>query len=325
MHDLVTAAGSVGPCNCMEQLTTLQRAAGFITFVNVIWLLAIAGGAACAVIFFGSILKDLYNLLKGVPKWLYAGVFYATSASCLGLGWGSGDIARPYMTLVGALALGGSVGYNLAILKERPRFEVFPWLLFMIWTPIAVFGHNNMVGFLSVAALLSALGFSIVVSPLCYMIGFEDKAAVPRATGAALLILATYVGMHVLGAHAPWTSVFEGGALFLGSFVGYLGLLIMSSRFYGNKGAGHWCGMQVLTFVLGILAIYIGSVFGLESLQKIGGTFLVLWAIEKPFEIPAGSLRGYAFIGLLVSGAAYWFCWHVRTTPAIQQYFFFAS
>jgi hypothetical protein len=191
----------------------------------------------------------------------------------------------------------------------------------LIWTALAIVTHNGMVGFLAVAAFLSALGFSVVVMPLCYVIGFEDKAAVPRATVAAFLILAAYVVMHLLGMRAPWADVFESGALFLGSFVGYLGLLILSSRWYAQKGAAHWIGLQILTITLGLLAIYLGSMLGLESLQKIGGTFLVLWAIEKPFEIKAGSMRVYAAIGMMLSVALFVFCSYVSVHPEIHKYF----
>ena len=73
--------------------------------------------------------------------------------------------------------------------------------------------------------------------------------------------------------------VFEEGALFLGSFVGYLGLLISSSsKWYGRNNPGRYLFAQIVTFIAGGLAIFIGATFGIGELLKIGGTFFVLWA-----------------------------------------------
>ena len=63
--------------------------------------------------------------------------------------------------------------------------------------------------------------------------------------------------------------------------------------------------MQAITIAAGIGAIFIGSVRDIPELLGIGGTFFALYLIEKPFEIRAKSVRGYAMIGLFVSAGVY--------------------
>ena len=115
---------------------------------------------------------------------------------------------------------------------------------------------------------------------------------------------------------------FEQGALWLGSFVGYLGLLIASSRWYENRM--HYVLMQVITIVMGINALAIGSIFGIPQLLGIGGTLFVLYLIEKPFEIPVESFTAYAAIGLcvavVVGGSAWWAQNHLTQ---VQPYLLF--
>ncbi len=161
--------------------------------------------------------------------------------------------------------------------------------------------------------MLAALGFSVLVTPLCYCFGFDDEASLGRATTAAFAMLAGFVLLRVFGASVPGLNVFESGALFLGSFVGYLGLLIASSRWYGHKK--NYALFQIVTIAAGVAALLVGSLCGIGELQKIGGTFFVLYLMEKPFEIPVESKRAYAAIGLFVAALLFGFCWYVRANP----------
>ena len=57
-------------------------------------------------------------------------------------------------------------------------------------------------------------------------------------------------------------------------------------------------------------AVGIGSSFGSSPLRVIGGTFFMVYCIEKRFAVPAGSFMGYATIGLfvaiMVGGTTWW-------------------
>ena len=177
---------------------------------------------------------------------------------------------------------------------------------------------------MTVMGIQAFLGFSVVVSPLCYSIGFSNEESVPRATMASFAILAAYVLMHIQGTPTGVWANFTTGALFMGGFVYYLGLLILSSRFYKPADCGgdrivHYWAMQALTIVSGMLALYLGSTFQLPTLLGIGGTFFFLYLLEKYMEIPWGDIGwAWSLLGLSLGlyGAAK-FAW------GHPQYFLF--
>ena len=105
-----------------------------------------------------------------------------------------------------------------------------------------------------------------------------------------------------------------------GCILGYLGLLIASGKYYPAKS---YAFMQFLTIIAGIGALFIGSVFGITELQRIGGTFFVLYIIEKVmWDIPKKSLLAYALWGMIVSGALYAGALFIKSHPEeVGKYF----
>jgi hypothetical protein len=119
--------------------------------------------------------------------------------------------------------------------------------------------------------------------------------------------LVVYVVAVALGGPTGPFAYFRYGALFMGTFVYYLGLLILASRYY-NARRGNYALMQAVTIVSGIAAFYLGATLDIGPLLGIGGTFFVLYLLEKYTELPwhnigwAWSLLGFA---LLLYGAAF--------------------
>lgn len=322
LDELMSAPDAVtaGP---VPQLTALQRFAGLVTFVNVLWVLAIGVGVASFAFLFGSFVKDLIKALKNVPLEFYEFTFYAGSVGLAVYGRTLSEGVAPYVGLTGCLLFGAALLFTAKAHKALKLGGAgVSAVLFAAWSAAAFVYGSSMLGFIAVAAFLSALGFSVIVSPLCYCIGFKDDAALGKATSAAFVILAGAVGIRIAKAHVPALATFEDGALFLGSFVGYLGLLIASSRWYDGKDRNYVL-FQVVTVVAGIAALFVGSVFGIGELQKIGGTFFVLYLTEKMFEIPAKSARGYAAVGLVVSAAIFGFSMYVKSNPESLRPFLF--
>jgi hypothetical protein len=298
------------------QLTALQRFAGLITFFNVLWVLAIFIFVICLTIF-------LIYVLKEFPPEFYEVMLYLGSAAlAIGGKWFSVDIA-PYIGLTGCLMFAGALTLSATLHHWQPNPSGFALTCCIAWTVAAFAYGSQLIGALAVAAFMAALGFSVIAAGLCYFIGFEDEAALGRATVAAFALLALYTGLRVAGAVVPGVSIFETGALYFGSFVGYLGLLIASSRWYDGRNV-NYALFQVITVVAGIGAIFFGSVFGIPELQKIGGTFFVLYCIEKLYEVPVESIPGKAFLGMVGAGATYAFCWYAKANPDMfRNYLFF--
>jgi len=188
----------------------------------------------------------------------------------------------------------------------------------VVWGVAAVAYASPVLGFMTMMALETFLGFSFLVEPLCVTIGFEKEDSIPRAMLGSLAILIFYITTHVNGTPVGALAVFSTGALFMGSFVYYLGCLIISSKYYTRD---NYAITQLITLVSGVAALYFGATFHLETLLGIGGTFFFLYLIEKYYELPwkdagwAWSLLGLA--GMLYGGSI--FAWNH------PQYFLFVG
>ncbi len=317
-------------------LTPLQKFAGLITFVNVLWVGAIIVGVLCISYLFGSYVVILAALFKQIPIGFYELVFYGGSLIVLIVGLFVPAIAQQYVGFFGCLLVAAALGFTVARVHDEPdklfdKVRVFlthgfgfSFTLFVVWTITAIVYNSQLIGIIAVGALLSSLGFSFIASPLCYIIGFRNENVVGRTTAVAFLILIAAVVSRIVGLNQAIGTLFIPGALLLGSFVGYLGLLISSSKWSDVfiSRASYWM-MQLVTLIAGLAALFVGSVFGIGELQKIGGTFFVLWGVEKLLEIPATDKRGYAAVGLLTSAVVFGFCLFVRShTGVFTPYLF---
>lgn len=319
---LTTSSFAAEAAATCPELTPLQYFAGFITWMNVLQVGAIIFGTACA----GYILFRWFGWLLAIflyiPVQVYEALGYAASVGLVVWAYYLEGSNQLWPLLGGSFLFGAMLMITGAVHKIEPNFERFFGTLFIAWAAVALFYQSEVIGFIAVGAFMGMLGFSFIVVPGGYLIGFKDRDALMQATTAGFITLAAFVVLRVSGQYVPYIHVFEQGALWLGSFVGYLGLLIASSRWYGNRAI--YPLMQVITIVLGMAAIAVGSLLGIPQLLGIGGTFFALYLIEKPFEIPAESATGYAAIGLLVAfgvGGAVW--WAQNHMDLIQPYLLF--
>lgn len=287
---------------------TLERVTGFLTFVNVIWVTS----SILLVVAVGWLLQlYLLPLLRLIPLVVYELLIYVGCLGFLVAGRFFAAGVDDFVALPGCLGLIGALVASHILHKERlgrwyketgiNPLSANALLLCLVWAGIAVWYESTLIGFLAVMALEVFLGFSVVVQPLCYFIGFQNKEVIPRAMGASLALLLVYVPARISGWSLAGWEIFAPGALFLGSFVYFIGLLIVSSRFYRPKGGSYYGRMQLLTIVSGVLALLVGSVWQIGQLQGIGGTFFFLYLLEKYFEVPWRKRHlAWATLGLAV-------------------------
>lgn len=294
------------------RLTRLQKFAGFITFVNIAWLVAIIIGVLSLLYLLRDLITWLVKLFVDIPVVVYEVICYLGSIGLIAFASTLGSGTASYVALTGCLLLGGAVAFT-ATRRNWNSVEGIALFLFLVWGVVAMYFESSLIGFFSVIALMTSLGFSGAVIPMGYVIGFKDDDSLGRATGASLIVLTGFVFLRVFGNSIPYLSVFESGALFMGSFVGFLGLLIASSRYY-RDGEGY-VAQQLITIVAGVLALFVGSTWSIPELQKIGGTFFALYAVEKFTDIPMEKARTYATVGLILSALIYGFCMMVKQNP----------
>ncbi len=303
------------------QLSAAQKFVGWLDFVKIMWIAAILVGVVSIMVLFGEFVIVIAKIFILIPATFYEVILYMASFGLIF----AGDQFRPdvasYVALTGCVLFAGAVGFSCR--RFRGDNPTLPFaIVTFVWGGTAVLYSSSMIGFFAVIALMGTLGFSAAMYPGVVCLGFKDEDAVGKATVAAFSVLVFFAGARIFGKYLPTLGIFEQGALFMGSFVGYLGLLIASSRWYRRRYP--YVFFQMITISAGILALFIGSVYQIPELSRIGGTFFALYLLEKFIEIPVESRVGYAFLGLTGSSAVYWFCITVMSNPErFRQYLLF--
>ena len=299
------------------ELTGAQKVAGALSSLS--WmqgLFAIVGAIAGAVFLF-----HLVPVIAWIPKGVYEVLFYSAS---LALTFGGLTLASggQYAGLVGTLGFAGSLMFTAWVHKLASKPMRYFGVV-MLYAGIAAFLYQStLIGYVAVLAFLAMGGFAASMGGLCYAIGFKDEAAVPRGTASAFALLAGYVVFRAVGMPDAYLSVFAPGAYFLGSFVFFLGLLILSSKFYRSS----YFSWNLIMLVAALVGIWLGGVLGIPDLSKMAGSFLVLWVLEKWFEIPAGSVLGYSFLTVIGCGIGYFIVQlAMQNAERLGPYLFFVS
>ena len=284
-----------------------SRIGSYITLVNIIMVTA-AILLAIALIWLAGlyVVPFLANLGPNQIQFLA----YSGSGSAVLFSKALPAVAQVPTAFIGCLLLIGCVsltegyhGKKLGWDSAAGRMSMYSGILCLVWSIAAVAYSSSLIGFIAVGAFVSMLGFSVLVLPLCYCIGFRDDEAVVRATTAAGIMVGFYTAFHATGVVVPdILELFRPGVMWIGTFVYFLGLLIMTSKFYSTD-VRYVCA-QLLMIASGIAAISLGTIYQIPTLQRIGGTLFYLYAIEKYFEIPWGE-TSWAWITLIFSGLLY--------------------
>jgi hypothetical protein len=298
----------------------------------VILVIAVIITVTALIMLFGHYLLFLVLI---VPKQVWNIAFWGLSCSLAFWSKTFGDnsllIAIPAtFGMIGASCLSQYIYF-----KDRSRnelgFKILSIVLALVWGATAIHINSHFIGFMAVSAMISFLGFSFSVIPGIVSIGFREDDLIPRVTFASGAIFGLHILLMITGSTAQSFEVFREGMSGLGAFVFYLGLLIMSSKWYNYSNreiGGLWrfridlrkyLLLQIPILVAGVFALWFGSVYQAPSLLSIGGTFFCLYIIEKYYEIPWKGI-GYAWSTLGLGLMLYCFSVFANTHP---EYFIF--
>ncbi|MCV9963577.1 hypothetical protein OIU34_16865 [Pararhizobium sp. BT-229] len=296
--DIATLSSAGGQC---AELTTLQVAAGFVTWLNVLKVFSLVLGATCFVFLFGRFASYLLLLFVIVPVAAYEVLGYGLSAALL-IGAARVDPSLvTWMIVPGGLLFAGMLALSAKLRNVEGSKARFMATVTLVWGAAAVFYGNEVAGFGAVIAFMSFMGFSVAVTPLAYAIGFDDDKAVNRAGGAALFICGILVLERWLTPGVAQLDVFRTGMQWLGPFVFALSILINSSRWFMDVKKQSYVGMQVMAAAALFALMTAGSVFQIDTMLNVGTAFMILFVLEKPLEIRHRSLTSLAFTGLIMS------------------------
>lgn len=315
----------------MPNLTALQRAAGHVNWHNTVWFFAVLGIGVCVCVLFwrlGLILVMLPKELYELAGYLGGGALIYHAAQ---------SPVRPMESLLGALLVMGGLILSKVRMKEKFKKPeiVIPTIMTAVFAIAAMTSYSSIIGYFAVASALAALGFSIIVLPGVYLIGYNEDDAVARGTFASFALLGAFMIIRLTGTTLPYVALFADGVWLVAGIVGFIGLLIMSNRWfwkYHTRSARNespeqaaarrqlgYVMFQIIMVGACVLGLWFGSTFQVGAIQKIAGTFLVLWVLEKPFEIAVESITYYAIAGLGVFGTLYWLCTATASRPEALQ------
>jgi hypothetical protein len=299
--------------SALPSLSQAERRESFFEGVNFLRLGLIAVFTILTMMLIGKYMAWLIRWLDKLPK-----ETGEIGACTIGFGLlaaqAEGFMAvNQFWAFFGCLLIGGGLGLSTVIHKHyfetTPRSMklfaqyVIPVVMLVAFGAATLITGSNWMGGFAAMTLMALLGFAGEVIPFGYVIGFRDKDALARATSAALILMALFMGLHAAHISNSAIRAFEPGALVVGGFVGYLGLLIAGSNWYRRRQS--WMVMQIIVLVFCFAGVLGGSVLGLKSIQIMAGVFLSLWTIEKMVEIPGNGFVPWVLKLMAASGTLY--------------------
>eukprot|EP00441_Pelagodinium_beii_P037626 CAMPEP_0197630946 /NCGR_PEP_ID=MMETSP1338-20131121/8274_1 /TAXON_ID=43686 ORGANISM="Pelagodinium beii, Strain RCC1491" /NCGR_SAMPLE_ID=MMETSP1338 /ASSEMBLY_ACC=CAM_ASM_000754 /LENGTH=641 /DNA_ID=CAMNT_0043202299 /DNA_START=52 /DNA_END=1974 /DNA_ORIENTATION=- len=296
-----------------------QKVLGFFTFVNTMWLAAIAGIAIsigpvlwhlakplrqvfvqllCKIqdVLIWLLKKVLLPLCSRLHEWgfwelllhTFAFLFTAHSARMQ-----SGP--SQYVALSGLVACVAAAKYseklhgqNLEIvMKKEYGIEMNQLVsLFMatLFFPSAVLHGSKLLGFIAAACLLAVLGFRVMVFPFCYVVGWDSEDAMVRTSAATAIGLVLFHAAALAGVSTRFIMPFSAAISILGGIGHYLALLIRSNKWYHSSAGGYV--KYNLSMLASLCASQLfGRIYGVHALANTSTTFFVLWGLEKSVEL----------------------------------------
>ena len=197
-----------------------------------------------------------------------------------------------------------SIGYELAV-------DTF---VGVIWTVAAIYHNNKIIGIVVIIMIFKSCGFLFGSSYFGYYTGFnKNDHSLLRCLLISIFLNAVMIfakAEFITGDITAYLNIFDTGIYFWATLVGTIAMLIMSDEYYikykyetADDRALIFIMMQFIMVIYCLILIYLGNIFYITSYQGIGGTFLVLWAldIERTFlqKFKQGSTTIFLFIILV--------------------------
>jgi ABC-type multidrug transport system fused ATPase/permease subunit len=287
----------------LDIFTTYKQRQSVLSFTNLIEILAgIILGLA-----FLLFVNVKIGVLETISQNVWEILLYVISIYLMLLSSSS------VLILVGCFIFLIMLGVTISF-HSIPYFGTKPdWIGFIVLTIVAIYQQSQAAGYLAVINFLVLLGLQKLTRKLIDMIGFqENEKVIPSATIGSFILLMIGCILHIQQQANFLTIPFTRPLLFLGTFVYFLGMLIITSRFYTewDKTKYLFWLLQLITFFSGLAAMFFGPMLEIPFIQAIGGTTFFIWLLEKFVKFApwkgvftvTGNLLGF---GVLLYGFAY--------------------
>lgn len=272
--------------------------AGALNLVNMLWVSSIVITLTALAKLFGIY---VLVLLASMPMLILEMLAYISVAGLFAFAdWLQPSLSCVFVALTACLCVPACYSFTLLVhfesrnARKELALQICCWLCTAVWSAAAIHFDSQVLGMTAVAALYAALGFFVVTVPLGYIVGFARDSAIPRCIGSSFYLICVYIYAALQGHGSdPYWRVFRPGVLGFGTFVYFLGWLVVSNRHYHSDPFGSdsrvalYCWTNVLALGSGGMAVLLGSVVPeLHLLKSVGGTFFGLLLVEKYGEIP---------------------------------------
>lgn len=300
---------------------------GLFTLVNTIWAVSVAMIASAFTWIFILYILPLFigmpiGFLELLAYFLDGALFYAAHYFAT---VSPHTFSPIFLALLACLGVPLLYAFTVVVHFENVNAEYFfkigIWLSAIVWSAAAIYFSSQLIAMIAVAAFFTALGFIFVSLPFCYILGFSSKSAIPRSMNVAFYCIAVYIYVTIQNLDEnPLWNVFRPAILGLGTFVFFLGGLIVSNRLYHgplsfSDNLLHYLWTNFFVCVCGVLAIAFGGVFSkLSLLKSVGGTFFCLFLLEKYLEFPWNQ-GGYISMMFGLGVILYLLSWSISQHP----------
>ena len=289
-----------------EEFLFSDKRESIISFSNVVAVLA-----GVTVFIAGSIFIAIFVLpnLTDIPVDVWEKILYFLAFSFMFLN------PHSWLVFLGCLLFLAALSLTFKLHRTRDgrsnTVQEMLWILFGVWSVAALYQQNREAGYLAIMALESALGFVVIQGELITAIGFENEKLIPSGTLSSFFLILIGSFLHITHVNA-FTIPFTRPLLFIGTFVYFIGLIILSSRlyYYKHKNQDLFWLLQVVSFFSGLLSMLFGPLLDIPFIQAVGGTMFVFWLLEKYVELMSWrNVPGVVFnlfgFGILLYGLAY--------------------
>ena len=221
----------------------MARVVSFFSIVNLIWFLSLLGLTVLFVPCLYVVAKPVAQFLATVwtnvvkpflwrTRFVYEPLFYFASLFVFveSLRYPSNDPHSMSGSMIGLTSVAMTVlsWFYTTYLHSNNSGNVRLFtcitssLVALVSMPVAVMHNSSLVGYLTVSAALSALGFSAWSSGMCTMIGFENESQFIQTCAACLGVTLTNAALRFAGVE-PWClEPFKSAVGVLGSSVYFL-------------------------------------------------------------------------------------------------------
>mmetsp|Transcript_27110 Transcript_27110/g.42731 ORF Transcript_27110/g.42731 Transcript_27110/m.42731 type:complete len:469 (-) Transcript_27110:105-1511(-) len=320
-----------------------SRLYGFFNFVNIVWIVAIFGLLLSVGPVIYVLLKPLQGLLivfvqdmilpflSFCHRWgIFEALAYLTCWMFMVEGIRAPALTGHFLSLTG---LGGlipayvySTQLHASALEGSPDSEALVSQLLGLWLvlcfgPFAVHFQSKLFGYFTICFGYYALGFSFACYGLCYFIGFSSENALERCVVASAILLVLFTGLQIFNTKQYLLLPFSSAVSVLGSIVLFLGLLILSSRWYSHHHHTYLARQLFMAIPL-ILSQLVGGIYHLDGMRNTGTTFLVFYLLEKYTEMHFECDWNPWIFVFLVSAVMYWAALWLHRHPVFVKSMF---